>query len=146
MSDLEQSIQRLLEAYATAVHAKDVEGFMRLYDPEVRVFDAWGVWSYEGAASWRAAVEAWLTSLGEEKVKVSFAEVRVSGDRDLAIVSAFATYAGLSAQDEQLRSMQNRVSWGLTRSGGDLRIIHEHTSAPLGFEDMKAILQRTESA
>jgi hypothetical protein len=38
--------------------------------------------------------------------------------------------------------MQNRMSWGLKTSGHVLRIFHEHTSAPVGFEDMKAILVR----
>ena len=146
MSDLEKSINRVLEIYKNAVYAKDVEAFMRLYDPKIRIFDTWGVWSYEGAASWQMAVEAWFTSLGAEKVKVSFDEVQTSGSPDFAVVSAIVTYAGLSAQGEPLRAMQNRLSWVLKTSGHVLRIIHEHTSAPVGFEDMKAILQRAKSA
>lgn len=136
----------MLEAYKAAVLAKDVEAFMRLYDPNVRIFDAWGIWSYEGAASWQMAVAAWFTSLGAEKVKVSFDEVQVSGSPDFEVVSAIVTYAGLSAQGEPLRAMQNRLTWALKMSGHVLRIVHEHTSAPVGFEDMKAILQRTQSA
>jgi hypothetical protein len=58
------------------------------------------------------------------------------------MVSAIVTYAGLSAGGQQLRAMQNRMSWGLKTSGHVLRIFHEHTSAPVGFEDMKAILVR----
>jgi ketosteroid isomerase-like protein len=142
MPDLDKSIARILESYKTAVYAKDVGSFMRLYDTKVRIFDAWGIWSYESAASWQMAVEAWFTSLGGEKVRVSFDEVRVAGDPDFAVVSAFVTYDGLSAQGEQLRTMQNRLSWALKTSGHVLRIVHEHTSAPIGFEDMKAILVR----
>ena len=145
MSDIDKSIDRVLETYKSTVHAKDVGAFMRLYDPKVRVFDAWGIWSYEGAASWQMAVESWFTSLGSERVKVSFDDVQATGNSDFAVVSAIVTYAGLSAQGEQLRSMQNRLSWGLKTSGHVLRIFHEHTSAPIGFEDMKAILQRTKS-
>jgi ketosteroid isomerase-like protein len=146
MPDLDKSTVRVLETYKAAVLAKDVEAFMRLYDPNVRVFDAWGIWSYEGASSWRMAVEAWLTSLGAEKVGVSFDDVQVSGSPDFEVVNAIVTYAGLSAQGEQLRAMQNRLTWVLKQSGHVLRIIHEHTSAPVGFEDMKAILQRAQSA
>jgi ketosteroid isomerase-like protein len=145
MSDLDKSINRVLEIYKSAVYAKDVEAFIRLYDPKIRIFDTWGVWSYEGAASWQMAVEAWFTSLGAEKVKVSFNEIQTSGSPDFAVVSAIVTYAGLSAQGEPLRAMQNRLSWVLKTSGHVLRIIHEHTSAPVGFEDMKAILQRAKS-
>ena len=145
MSDFDKAVDRVLENYKAAVYAKDVGAFIRLYDPKVRIFDAWGIWSHEGSSSWQLAVEAWFKSLGAEKVRVSFDEVRVAGDANHAMVSAFVTYAGLSAQGEQLRTMQNRLSWFLKTSGHILRIVHEHTSAPVGFEDMKAILQRAES-
>jgi ketosteroid isomerase-like protein len=80
--------------------------------------------------------------MGAERVKVTFSEVQVSAERESAVVSAIVTYAGFSAQGEELRSMQNRVTWALRTSGHVLRIVHEHTSAPLGFEDAKAILKR----
>jgi len=51
-------------------------------------------------------IDAWFTSLGTERVKVTFEEVQTSGTSDLAIVSAIVTYAGHSAQGEQLRAMQ----------------------------------------
>jgi len=106
------------------------------------VFDAWGVWSYEGAAAWQLAVEGWFTSLGTERVKVSFDDVQTWGGRELAMVSAIVTYAGVSAQGEPLRSMQNRITWVLRMTGHNLRIMHEHTSAPIDFDESKAILQR----
>ena len=142
MAEIDKTINRVLETYKSAVLAKDVESFVRLYDPKVRVFDAWGVWSYEGLPAWRMAVEAWFTSLGTEKVKVDFEDVQTSGTLDFAVVSAIVMYAGQSAQGEQLRAMQNRLTWTLKTSGHVLRITHEHTSAPVGFEDMKAILVR----
>ncbi|WP_418315601.1 YybH family protein [Piscinibacter sakaiensis] len=142
MPDIDKSIDRVLEIYKSAVHAKDITRFMQLYDPKVRIFDTWGIWSYEGADAWQLAVEAWFTSLGTDTCKVSFDDVQSSGTSDLAVVSAIVTYAGVSAQGEPRGSMQNRISWALKTSGHVLRIIHEHTSAPVGFEDMKAILQR----
>ena len=142
MSDIDKSVTQVLESYRSAVYAKDVVAFMRLYDPGVRVFDTWGVWSYEGSEAWQKAIEGWFTSLGTERVKVSFDDVSTSAGREFAVVSAIVTYAATSAQGEPLRAMQNRLSWGLKTSGHVLRIIHEHTSAPVGFEDAKAILQR----
>ena len=108
----------------------------------VRVFDAWGVWSHEGAAAWRRSVEGWFTSLGKERVKVTFENVNILGTRELASASAKVTYAGISAEGEPLRTMTNRISWVLRMTGHVCRIVHEHTSAPIGFEDMKAILKR----
>ena len=55
MSDRERQIQRVIGLYEAAVLARDVEAFMRLYHPTVRVFDAWGVWLYEDAPSFTAS-------------------------------------------------------------------------------------------
>jgi len=131
-----------MESYQAAIYAKDVEAFMRLYDQTVRVFDAWGVWSYDNAEAWQRTVESWFNSLGIERVKASFDEVVLSEGRDSAIVTAIVTYAGVSPEGSTLRTMQNRLTWGLRTRGHVLRIVHEHTSAPIGFEDQKAILQR----
>ena len=146
MSDIDKATARVLEIYKSAVLAKDVDAFMRLYDPGVRVFDAWGVWSYEGAAAWQVAVEGWFTSLGTEKVKVTFDDVQTTEGRDFLVISAIATYAAISAQGEALRAMQYRLTWALKTIGHVPRILHEHTSAPLGFDDSKGILERKGNA
>ncbi len=146
MSDTEKEVRRVLGAYEAAVFALDVEAFMRLYHPTVRVFDAWGVWLYEGAPYWRVAVEGWFASLGTERVRVSFSDVQITGEQALATASAIVTYAAESAQGVSLRSMQNRITWVLRESGHVFRIVHEHTSAPIGFEDSKAILARRQES
>ena len=143
MVELEMSVMQAMDAYKEAVFAKDSDALMRLYDPKVRVFDAWGVWSYEGSDAWQRAVEAWLTSLGAERVTVSFDDTQVLIHGESAILSSIATFAGVSEHGETLRSMQNRLTWVLLRQGHELKIVHEHTSLPLGFEDMKGILQRS---
>ncbi|MDB5873645.1 MAG: uncharacterized protein JWQ07_3087 [Ramlibacter sp.] len=142
MNDPEKQVLRALDTYKAAVLAKNAETFMHLYDPKVRVFDTWGIWSYEGALAWRIAVEGWFTSLRDESVRVTFEDVKIISEPSFASMSAFATYAAFSAQGQELRAMQNRISWVLRPSGHVLRIVHEHTSAPIGFEDAKAILKR----
>jgi len=142
MSDIEKQIQRVVDSYRAAVLARDVEAFMRLYHPAARVFDAWGVWLYEGAPSWQRAVEGWFASLASERVRVTFSDVQTTADPPVATISAIVTYAAESDQGEALRSMQNRITWVLRETGHVLRVVHEHTSAPIGFEDTKAILVR----
>jgi len=142
MKEIEPLVARVMESYKAAVLARDVKSFMRLYDPKVRVFDTWGVWEYEDSARWERAVEGWFGSLGTERVMVTFDDVQTVGSREFAVVTATLTYAGMSAQGELLQSMQNRLTWALRTSGHVLRIVHEHTSAPIGFDDQKAMLQR----
>src|SRR5689334_17913895 len=142
MQELDSAVAKLHASYAAAVLQRDAEAFARLYDPAVRIFDAWGIWEYKSAEPWRRAVEGWFSSLGTEKVKVTFSDTESHGSLAIAITSAIVTYASLSAEGEEVRSMQNRITWGLRTTGHVLRIVHEHTSAPVGFEDMKAILHR----
>jgi ketosteroid isomerase-like protein len=142
MSDTEKLVLRTLETYKSAVSAKNVDTLMHIYDPDVRVFDTWGVWSYEGAAAWRVAIEGWFTSLQNEKCRVMFEDVKIIDAPGFAAMSAVATYTGVSAAGEDIRAMQNRMSWVLKTSGHVLRVVHEHTSVPVGFEDAKAILKR----
>jgi ketosteroid isomerase-like protein len=137
-----KQVLKALDTYKSAVLAKNAETFMHLYAPDVRVFDMWGVWSYEGAAAWRIAVEGWFSSLGDERVQVGFDDVKIIEAPGFAAVSAIVTYTGMSAQGQQLRVMQNRFSWVLKSSGHVLRVVHEHSSAPIGFEDSKAMLER----
>lgn len=143
MTVLDKDLTRLLEAYQKAAFDKDVDAFMRLYDPKVRIFDTWGVWVYDGAEAWRRAVEGWFTGLGTERVKVRFDDLQALAGKDLSSLSAIVTYAAVAAEGTpQLRAMQNRISWVLRTSGHVPRIVHEHTSAPVGFDDAKAILVR----
>ncbi|GAA0746513.1 nuclear transport factor 2 family protein [Ideonella azotifigens] len=142
MSDPEKQVLQKLDTYKSAVLAKNAETFMQLYDAEVRVFDTWGTWSYEGAAAWRIAVEGWFSSLGDETVRVTFEDVKITAEPSFAAMTAFARYAAFSAQGEELRAMQNRITWVLKTRGHVLRIVHEHTSAPIGFEDTKAMFKR----
>jgi ketosteroid isomerase-like protein len=143
VSQIEAPIARVIEGYKTSVAARDMNAFMRLYDPSARVFDAWGVWSYETLSTWQIAVEGWFASHPNDRFMVSFDDVVALSSPPFATVSAIVTYAVASAQGEQLNSMQNRLTWVLRTSGHVPRIIHEHTSAPIGFEDQKAILQHS---
>ena len=128
-------MEEMLDNYAAAVRAKDVDAFVGLYADDVRTFDLWSVWSYDGKPALREMVEEWFGSLGTDTVAVEFSEVRFETGDDVAAVSAFTTYRGLSAEGEELRSMNNRLTWILRReSDGAWKIVHEHTSAPAGDE------------
>jgi uncharacterized protein (TIGR02246 family) len=142
MNEIESPIARVIDRYAASVAARDIEAFMALYDPAVRVFDAWGVWSYEGAPAWQVAVEGWFASHPGERFTVSFHDVRTVSTPAVASVTAVVTYGIVTSGGEPVMSMQNRLTWVLRTSGHVLRIVHEHTSAPIGFEDQKAMLQR----
>jgi ketosteroid isomerase-like protein len=140
------SVEEVLEAYAAAVHAKDVDAFVGLYDGDARVFDMWGRWSYDDAGAWRGVAEEWFGSLGSERVIVDLQDVRTTVGDGVAVAHAFVTFRALSAEGDQLRAMNNRLTWGLRRTdAGGWKIVHEHTSAPVDFETAKVMLERSPS-
>ena len=128
-------MKEMLDEYTAAVRAKDVDAFVGLYADDVRTFDLWSVWSYDGKAALREMVAEWFGSLGTDVVAVEFDDVRSDAGNDVAAVSAFTTYRGLSVDGEELRSMNNRLTWVLRKEAdGTWKIAHEHTSAPAGDE------------
>ena len=139
----DQTIEDMLRRYAAAVRAKDVDRFVELYARDVRVFDMWDRWSYDGAEAWRAMAVDWFGSLGDEQVAVEFEDVRtVVGDR-IAVAHAFVIYRGLGADGTELRSMTNRLTWGLQKTAdGVWEVVHEHSSAPAAFDTGKVRLER----
>ena len=142
MRDIDQAVDKLRQRYINAVAARNANALIQLYDPKARIFDAWGVWEYNGTAAWQIAVEGWFSSQPTGKLQVSFSDCTVVGSLDLATMTAIVTYASISAEGKETNSMQNRMTWILRTVSHNLRIVHEHTSAPIGFEDMKAILKK----
>ena len=136
-------MDEMLAAYAAAVRAKDVEAFLGLYADDVRNFDLWSEWTYDGKGALRAMVSEWFGSLpDDEVVGVVFDEVRTQAGEDVAALSAFTTFRALSPEGEELRSMNNRLTWVLRKEAdGTWKIAHEHTSAPAG-DDGRVQLRR----
>jgi len=129
-------MEETLNAYADAVRAKDVDALVDLYADDVRNFDLWEEWSYDGKEALRRMVAGWFGSLpDDEQVAVRFDDVRAQAGSDLAAVSAFTTFAAVSPDGTELRSMNNRLTWVLRKDAdGGWKIVHEHTSAPAGDE------------
>jgi ketosteroid isomerase-like protein len=127
-----EPVEEMSERFKAAVRAKDVEAFIALYDKDVRVFDSWRRWAYQGADEWQGMAAEWFSSLGSEKVAVEFHDLQtISGD-SVACGHAFVTFKGLSADGEELRKIDNRLTWLLRKTPeGEWKIIHEHTSAPV---------------
>ena len=129
-------MDELLNAYAAAVRARDVDAFVGLYADDVRTFDLWSEWSYDGKPAFRGMVTEWFGSLpDDEVVAVRFDDVRAQTGSDVAAVSAFTTFAAVAPDGTELRSMNNRLTWVLRKDpDGAWKIAHEHTSAPAGDE------------
>lgn len=136
----EHPIQRMLDGYSSAVLAKDTDAFAALYEDAVEVFDMWGTWKISGIAAWRAMAGEWFASLGDERVEVSFKDVRSHCAGELAVGHATVTYTAIDTNGETVRSLSNRITVAMRRGPAGWKVVHEHTSAPIEHGSLTAIL------
>lgn len=145
MSDDHQPIRAALAAYQAAVLAKDVDAFVALYAEDAQIFELWGTWVHD-IGSWREMAKGWFAFLGDQRSVVEAHGVRTQVSGDMAMLTASLTYRAVDPAGQELRSLDNRLSWVLRQRGGRWRVVHEHTSVPLAHEDGKGIVKRPATA
>jgi uncharacterized protein (TIGR02246 family) len=135
-------LESLFQTYKTAVFQKDTEAFASIYDENVIVFDTWQQWSYEGLAAWLEMVKGWFASLGSDNDVVTFEDIKVHQHEDMAVLTAVMKFTAVSDKAEELRYLQNRLTWVARKKDDRWKIIHQHSSSPVDFETMQVILTR----
>jgi ketosteroid isomerase-like protein len=132
----------LFTTYKTAIFEKDLPTFCSIFDEEVRIFDMWQEWTYEGLAAWREMAEGWFSSLGTNRDVVTFDDIRIEVDGELGVGTAFVRFTAVSSEGRELRYLEDRLTFVAKRKEGAWKIIHQHTSAPIDLKTMKVILKR----
>ncbi|MCC5803616.1 YybH family protein [Rossellomorea vietnamensis] len=136
------NVQDVLEQYKDAIHERDIESFLSIYDPAVHIYDCWGKWECIGLASWQENVTEWFIGLKaeEEILKVDFQDVVIEENANLAFAHCAVTYvAHKEASGEKLRQMTNRFTFCLEKVKDTWLITHEHSSLPISMEDGKGM-------
>lgn len=141
MSSQNDPVIKMIESYKEAVLTKNVDSFCAIYDSDVHIFDMWGQWSMRGIDAWRTMAQGWFSSVGTEQVIVDANNIESVITNDVAVGHAIFTYTAVSAEGEKLRSLDNRITVVLKRTGDSWKVIHEHTSAPIDHTTLKANLK-----
>lgn len=137
-----KELQQLLTTYKNAVYQKDLEAFVSIFDDNIRVFDMWEKWSYRGIAEWKEMTKGWFDSLGKNRDLVTFNDVEIQTGEEISVLSAIVKFTAESESGEELRFLENRLTWVVQKKENAWKIIHQHTSGPIDFETMKVILKR----
>lgn len=138
---MDPDISALIETFKRTVFAKEVAGFLALFDRDVVIFDLWKKWAHRGIDAWRQTVAEWFDQTGENRDAVSLDDVVISGDGGFRAVTAFVTFSCTSPTGAVLRAMSERLTWILAKKAGAWKIVHQHTSAPVG-DDLKIRFDR----
>lgn len=141
MNEKFDPVLRMIDSYKQAVRNKDIEAFCALYDVDIHIFDMWGKWSMRGLDAWREMASGWFNSLGTEQVIVEASHIESAVTTEMAIGHAILSFTAVSAKGEKLRSLDNRITVALKRTGDSWKVIHEHTSVPIDHKSLKGHLQ-----
>ena len=142
MSQTSGPVHEALARYSAAAYEKDVDAFVALYSADLHVFDMWNSWELRGIDAWRAMAAGWFSSLGEERVVVKARDVVATVSGELAMGHATLSYTAISADGQELRSLDNRITLAMRRVGNAWKIFHEHTSGPIDHKTMKGVIKR----
>jgi uncharacterized protein (TIGR02246 family) len=142
MAEANTDIEALFSTFKDAVFQKDLGAFSSIFDENVRVFDMWEQWSYDGLDAWMGMVKGWFSSLGADRDVITYEDIQIQSDGEMAVASAFVRFTAVSETGEALRYLDDRLTWCVRKKEGVWKIIHQHTSGPIDFNTMKVVLKR----
>lgn len=121
-------IRRILDHWAEAVRAKDVDGVMSHYVTDIVAFDLAPPLQYRGADAYRENWEAWFPTF-RGPIGYELHDLNIVASEDLAFCHSFNRITGTRTSDEKT-DVWVRATVCCRRIDGKWKIVHEHQSVP----------------
>ena len=121
-------IRALIDDWARAVRAKDVEAVMRHYSADVVAFDLAPPLRYAGADALRASLAAWFRTF-RGPVGYDIRDLDVTAGEDVAFCRSLNRISG-TRTDGETTDVWVRATVGLRKIDGAWKVTHEHASVP----------------
>ncbi len=132
----ETQIHDLVNGWAEAVRAGDIDARLANYAPDVLAFDVVNPLQRLGANAIRERLETWLASF-QGPVGYELRDLRVAAADDIAFCHSLNHISGtLKAGDDIDMWVRTTVCFRMI--GGRWLATHEHTSSPFDIETGKA--------
>jgi len=134
----EAQIRQLVDDWIRAIRAKDVDGLMAHYAPDVLSFDAVNPLQNIGAAACRKRVEAWFSSY-RSPIGFEMRDLSITTAADVAFSHSLYRVSGTLLDGGDI-TMWVRLTVCYRKIDGTWVVTHEHTSVPFDPESGKASL------
>ena len=134
----EADIRSLIDSYASALRAVDIDRIMSHYAPDVVAFDAIGQLQFKGVDAYRKHWEACLAMMKGASMIFDIHDVNITAGDDLAFHHHLVR-CGMTTESGEEKASWMRVTAGYRKIGGAWKIVHEHISTPFDPESHKAI-------
>ena len=134
----EDEIRGLLQSWANATRARDVDAIMAACAPEILAFDCHGRLRFKGADAYRGHLEACLPCM-EGRMTFELHDLDVTAQGDVGFCHHPARCGG-TGRDGREHGGWLRGTACFRRTGGTWQIVHEHFSAPFDPASGRALL------
>lgn len=134
----EIEIQRLIEGYVEAFRARDLDGIMSMYAPEVVTFDVVPPLQYVGADAMRKRWEEAFSSL-PGPIGYEIANLSITVGEDMAFTHSFNRTSATLPTGQQIGTW---VRWTACwrKIGGQWLLVHDQISVPVDVQTGRAVL------
>lgn len=134
----EAEIKRVIESGIAALRAKDLDGVMAMYAPELVSFDIVPPLQYVGTDAYR---KQWseVFSLFPGPINYEIVDLSITVGNDVAFSHSFNRLSGTLSNGQKIG---NWLRWTacFRKVDGEWRIAHMHASAPVDLATGKAVL------
>ncbi|GHO71676.1 hypothetical protein KSC_105680 [Ktedonobacter sp. SOSP1-52] len=134
----EIEIKRLIEGYAKAFRAKDIDGIMSMYAPEIVTFDVVPPLQYVGADAMRKRWEEAFSSL-PGPIGYEIADLSITVGEDMAFTHSF-NRASATLPTGQKIGVWVRWTACWRKIGDKWLLVHDQISVPVDLQTGRAVL------
>lgn len=126
--DDEDQIRQLVENWTTALRAKDIDGLMANYAPDILLFDLAPPLQYKGADAYRKSWEAWLPTI-QGPLGFDRRELNVTAGDNVAFSHSLNRITA-KRTDGTDTDVWVRATVCYRKLDGKWTVAHEHVSVP----------------
>ena len=136
-TDEEAQIRGLIDDWAKAARAKDVDALFTHYAPDILAFDAIGQLQFKGRDASRRHWDACMAMCPGAMI-FEVHDLDIEARDDLAF-GHYLSRCGATGADGKEQVGWMRVTFGCRKTNGKWKIAHEHFSAPFDPESGKVL-------
>jgi uncharacterized protein (TIGR02246 family) len=124
----EAAIRELVETWAKAVRAKDLDGILANHSTDMLMFDVPPPLQSKGIEAYKKTWDLFF-SWSDDPVVFDIKDMDIIASTDVAFVAALMRCAGTEKNGERME-IEFRLTIGLRKIGGQWIVLHEHHSIP----------------
>jgi uncharacterized protein (TIGR02246 family) len=133
----EAEIRKLIDDWATAFRAKDVERIMSFYAQDIVAYDIVPPLQYAGAEEYRKDWETML-AMCDGPLGYETRDMKIVAGEDTAFCHCLNHVTGKMTDGKAFDNWM-RVTVGYQKIDGKWLVVHEHVSAPIDMESGKGL-------